>query len=193
MNYVKVNADAFKKIQFEAGVVVSDFDPTKPTLAENKIIAVTSGGISITCQPSYVDLFEDVDNVPNGTKEGMKLDQWDCGIGFTAIGMTEEQIHKALGVADITSVSGATGGTLKKIQPRANLKDSDFTTIWWIGDTIDGGFCAVKLENALSTEGVQIQTTKKGKGNTGVNIKGHFSINNIDKVPMEFYVFTPTA
>lgn len=193
MNYVKVNADAFKKIQFEAGVVTKNFNPESPNLTEGDIIAVTSGGINILCQPSYVDLFEDVDNVPNGTKEGKRIDSWDCGISYTAIGMTEEQVADGLGASDVEDKT-TTGGTLKKIVPRAELKDSDFDdAVWWVGDTIDGGFCAVCLKNALSDEGLNIQTTKKGKGNTSVSLKGHFSIHDIDTVPMEFYVFTPEA
>ena len=42
--------------------------------------------------------------------------------------------------------------------------------------------------NALSTEGFSLQTTKKGKGTIGLTIKGHFSMNAVDTVPMNFYV-----
>jgi hypothetical protein len=48
--------------------------------------------------------------------------------------------------------------------------------------------CAVCLKNALSTGGFSLQTTKNGKGQVAVSLKGFASIKDIDTVPMEFYV-----
>ena len=68
------------------------------------------------------------------------------------------------------------------------LKDTDFADVWWVGDLSDGGLCAIRLINALSTGGMSLQTTKDGKGQISVTLGGHYSINNQDVVPMEFYV-----
>ena len=60
--------------------------------------------------------------------------------------------------------------------------------LWWVGDKADGGIVAVKLKNALSTEGFSLQTTKNGKGQTACTLTGHVSMSAQDTMPMEFYV-----
>ena len=78
-----------------------------------------------------------------------------------------------------------------KIVPRRDLEQTDFSDIWWVGDKANGGFVAVKLKNALSTEGFSLQTTKNGKGQTDCTLTGHVSINAQDTMPMEFYSIDP--
>lgn len=75
------------------------------------------------------------------------------------------------------------------ILPRATLSQSDFEdAIWWVGDRADGGLAAIKIMNVLSSGGFSLQTTKKGKGQFTLELTGHFSLNDLDTVPMEFYV-----
>ena len=181
--FTQVKPDAFKDIQVEAGVITTSFNPANPILDRTKILCVTSGGINPTCKASYTDYFEDLDNVPNGTMEGKQLDSWECGLATTIVDVTAEGVKLGLGAADIDSNDST------RITPRSTLKLSDFTpSIWWVGDRADGGFFAIQMLNALSTEGFSLQTTKKGKGTMSLNIMGHFSMNAIDTVPMNFYV-----
>lgn len=181
--FTQVKPDAFKDIQVEAGVITTSFDPANPILDRTKILCVTTGGINPTCKPSYTDYFEDLDNVPNGTMEGKQLDSWECGLATTIVDVTPAGVKLGLGAADIDSNDST------RITPRSTLKLSDFTpSIWWVGDRADGGFFAIQMLNALSTEGFSLQTTKKGKGTMSLNIMGHFSMNAIDTVPMNFYV-----
>ena len=42
-------------------------------------------------------------------------------------------------------------------------------------------------KNALSTAGLSLKTSKDGKGNIGLTLTGHVSINDQDTMPMEFY------
>lgn len=181
--FTQVKPDAFKDIQVEAGVITTSFDPANPILDRTKILCVTTGGINPTCKASYTDYFEDLDNVPNGTMEGKQLDSWECGLATTIVDVTPAGVKLGLGAADIDSNDST------RITPRSTLKLSDFTpSIWWVGDRADGGFFAIQMLNALSTEGFSLQTTKKGKGTMSLNIMGHFSMNAIDTVPMNFYV-----
>lgn len=181
--FTQVKPDAFKDIQVEAGVITTSFNPANPILDRTKILCVTSGGINPTCKASYTDYFEDLDNVPNGTMEGKQLDSWECGLATTIVDVTPAGVKLGLGAADIDSNDST------RITPRSTLKLSDFTpSIWWVGDRADGGFFAIQMLNALSTEGFSLQTTKKGKGTMSLNIMGHFSMNAIDTVPMNFYV-----
>lgn len=170
--------NTFKELQTDAGVLLRTFDPAAPVLVDSDIICATTGGVNPTCKPSYSDMGEDVDNCPSGMMELKRVDSWECGLGFTAIGVTPDVIRMALGAADTTA---------GKIVPRMELKDTDFADVWWVGDRADGGFVAVCLKNALSTDGFSLQTTKKGKGQISVNLMGHISMQNKDKVPMEFY------
>ena len=181
--FTQVKPDAFKDIQVEAGVIITEFNPANPILDRSKILCVTSGGINPTCKANYSDYFEDLDNVPNNTMEGKQLDSWDCSLATTMVDVTPAGVKLGLGAADIDSNDST------RITPRSTLKLSDFTpSIWWVGDRADGGFFAIQMLNALSTEGFSLQTTKKGKGSMGLTIMGHFSMNAVDTVPMNFYV-----
>jgi len=183
MKFNKVNPEIFNQLQVEAGILLSSFDPASTAaISDDDIICATSGGIKADCVPSYTDFGEDIDNVPNNTMELKRIDGYECTFAFTALNVTTNTIKTALGAADID----ATDGT--KVTPRAELKLSDFKPIWWVGDRTDGGMIAIKLINALSTGGLSLQTTKKGKGQLSVTLTGHVSIEHTDIVPMEFYV-----
>lgn len=183
--FSKISQEAFDEFQVDAGVLLKSFDPANPELIDINIICTTTGGINPTCVPTYSDFGEDVDNVAAGTKELMRLDGWETTLGFTALNTTPETIRMALGAADIDAASG-------KITPRRNLKDTDFSDIWWVGDRTDGGLVAIRLINALSSSGFSLQTTKNGKGQIAVTLSGHVSIKEQDVVPMEFYVHSGT-
>lgn len=170
--------DAFEEMQLDAGVLLKTFDPEDPDVGDEDIVCATTGGISITCAPEFVDLAEDVDNAPNGLMEYMKLQSWTCELTTTSLGTSPELIALALGAAD---VSGST------ITPRRNIQLTDFDDLWWVGDRADGGLVACKIANALSTGGFSLQTTKDGKGQVSLTITGHVSVEAQDEVPMTFY------
>ena len=178
--FVKVSENAFKEIQLEAGLILNKFDPTGVTDVEDAdIVCATTGGIEIACKPQFTDYGEDVDNVPTNMLEFKEVDSWDCSIAFTALNASANVIKLALGAADIDG---------NKITPRFDLKDGDTNDIWWVGERADGGFAACCLKNALSTEGLTLKTSKKGKGQLSCTLTGHVSITAQDVVPMEFYV-----
>ena len=178
--FVKVSEKTFKEIQLEAGLVLNTFDPASNTdVKDEHIVCATTGGIEIACKPTFTDYGEDIDNVPNNMLEFKEVDGWDCSIAFTALNASADVIKLALGAADVSG---------NKITPRFDLKDGDTKDIWWVGERADGGFVAVCLKNALSTEGFTLKTTKKGKGQLSCTLTGHVSINAQDVVPMEFYV-----
>lgn len=181
--FTQVKLDAFKEIQVEAGVITKKFNPANPVLDRADIVCVTTGGITINAKPTFTDYFEDVDNVPNNTKEGKQVDDWECSLATTALDTSAEGIKIALGVADIDP------NDQTRITPRRDIKLSDFTdSLWWVGDRADGGFVACQVLNVLSTDGFSLKTTKKGKGQTGLTLMGHYSLDAVDTVPMNFYV-----
>ena len=182
--FTVIPQDTFEGLQLDAGVLLKSFDPTDPGLTDDDIICATTGGITVSCVPTYSDLGEDVDNCPVNMKELKHLDSWEATMSFTSLGTSKEAIRLALGAADIDAESGS-------IKPRRDLAQTDFSDLWWVGDRADGGCVAVQLKNALSTGGFSLQTTKAGKGQISVELTGHVSINDQNTMPMVFYSLDP--
>lgn len=185
--YTVIPKNAFDALQMDAGVLLFDFDVVgasaskdTPGFQDKDIICATTGGINAVCQPTYSDFAEDVDNAPNNLMEFKHLDGWNCSLSTTAIGTSAAMIQLSLGAADVESETG-------KITPRRDLKLTDFKSIWWVGDKANGGFVAINLKNALSTDGFSLQTGKNAKGQTTIGITGHVSLNKQEEVPMIFY------
>lgn len=183
--FTVIPKDTFDALQLDAGVVLNKFDPENPVApADGDIICATTGGINASCIPTFSDLGEDVDNCPTNMMELKHLDGWECKMKFTSIGTSPEAIKLSLGCADVTG---------NKIVPRRDLEQTDFSDIWWVGDRADGGLVAIRLMNALSSGGFELQTTKGGKGQVNVELTGNVSIKNQNVVPMEFYSADPES
>ena len=178
--FTKVSQETFKEIQLEAGLILSKFDPTGATeVQDTDIVCATTGGIEIACKPTFTDYGEDIDNVPANMLEFKEIDGWNCSLSFTALNASASAIKMALGSADFEG---------NKIVPRMEAKETDAQDIWWVGDRADGGFVACCLKKALSTEGLTLKTTKKGKGQLSCTLTGHKTLATQNEVPMEFYV-----
>lgn len=178
--FTVIPQSTFDDLQTDAGVLLKTFNPASPAApADADIICATTGGIQVSCVPTYSDYGEDIDNVPNNMKELKHLDGWECKMSTTCLGTSPYLIKLSLGAADI---NGET-----KIVPRRDLAQTDFADIWWVGDKADGGLVAVRLINALSTGGFSLQTTKNGKGQISLEMTGHVSIDAQSVMPMEFY------
>ncbi len=184
--FTVIPQDTFEALQLNAGVLLRTFDPSTVKAPEDEnIICATTGGITVSCTPTFTDLGDDIDNCPKNMKELQNLESWECKMSFTSLGTSPAGIKLALGVADIDGTN--------KIVPRAELKQTDFSDIWWVGDRADGGCVAIQLKNAMSTGGFSLKTTDKGKGNTSVELTGFVSIDKQDEIPMVFYSIDPAG
>lgn len=181
--------DAFDALQVDAGVILTDFDPNNPyiTPLSDNILATTTGGVNPTCTPTFSDYGEDVDNVPNNMMEFKHLDGWEAAMAFSSIKFNAANTKWSLGAADSEVMTN--GVTV--VRPRRDVQLSDFRDLWWVGDKANGGAYAIKLLNALSTGGLNIQSTKNGKGTNQITVTGHVSINAQDVMPMEIYDIPP--
>ena len=183
--FTVIPQDTFNALQLDAGVLLKRFDVENPVAPQDEdIICATTGGITAAAVPTFSDSADDVDNAPVNVKEFKHLDSWECTLSTTSLGTSPELIKLALGCADIDGVS--------HIIPRRDLKQTDFSDIWWVGDRADGGLVAVQLLNALSTSGFSLQTTKNGKGQVALTITGHVSLDAQDVVPMQFWSIDPS-
>ena len=194
MKYTKIPTDTFKNLQLNAGVLLKSFDVDTQTLAADSIVGATSGGVSFTAVPSFIDFGEDIDNCPKNMKEMKKLDAWEAKMSGTFASVSKSLAKTLVGAADL---SGA------KVTPRNDLADADFSDLWWVGDysevnedgtsTGKAGFIAIHLLNSLSTGGFSIQSSDKGKGQFEFEFTGHYSMEDQDKVPFEVYIQEGTA
>ena len=178
--FTKVKENAFDNLQMNAGLLLNNFDPTGVTaIADDDIISATTGGINAVATPTYVDLADGVDNAPLNMKEFKEIESWECTLSTTLIGAEVNVVALMLGASDISA---------DKITPRMTLALTDFSDVWWVGDKADGGMVAIHLMNALSSDGFNLQTNDKGKGEFSLTLMGHVSIESQSVVPMEFYV-----
>ena len=181
MKFTKIPQNTFEELQINAGILVKDFDVATGTFADSDMISATTGGITINVKPTYEDFGDDIDNCPKNTLELKRITETEVSISTTALNINEDLLLFMLGAADKDSQTGA-------IKPRKDLKTTDFKTIWWIGDLSNNGYVAVKISNALSTDGFSIKTTDKGKGNVSLTLTGHTSLYAQDVIPAEFYL-----
>ena len=185
MKYTKIPETTFKNLQLNAGVLLSTFDPATATVANESIIGATTGGVNFTATPTFSDYGEDIDNCPKNMKELKKLDSWEISLSGTYVTVDANAVKSLVGAADVS---------VNKITPRNDVKLSDFTDIWWVGDYSDhngetnGGFVAIHMMNALSTGGFAIQSSDNGKGNFAFTYTAHYSMAAQDTVPFEVYV-----
>lgn len=196
MKYTKIPENAFKEMQLNAGVLLTDFDTTDG-MTEQELLGVmigaTSGGVNFTATPTYEDYGADIDNAPTNVKELKKLTGWEVKMSGNFITVTPTSAALMAGAAD------ADKADTTKITPRNDVADTDFKDIWWVGDYSDkngatnGGFVAIHMLNSLSTGGFQLQSTNKGKGQFAFEFTGHYSIADQNKVPYEVFVKAGTA
>ena len=185
MKYTKIPETTFKNLQLNAGVLLSDFNPATAEVSNEAIIGATTGGVNFTATPTFSDYGEDIDNCPKNMKELKKLDAWEISMSGTYITVDANAVKSLVGAADVSG---------NKITPRNDLKLSDFTDVWWVGDYSDqngetnGGFVAIHMMNTLSTGGFSIKSSDNGKGNFSFTYTAHYSMDAQDTVPFEVYV-----
>ena len=190
MKYTKIPETTFQNLQLNAGVLLSAFDPGTAEAANESIIGATTGGINFTATPTFSDYGEDIDNCPKNMKELKKLDAWEISLSGTYVTVDANAVKALVGAADVS---------VNKITPRNDLKLTDFTDVWWVGDYSDqngetnGGYVAIHMMNALSTGGFAIQSSDNGKGNFAFTYTAHYSMSAQDTVPFEVYVKAGTA
>lgn len=188
--YTRIPVNTFKNLVVNAGILLSAFDITTGTVNEADMLGATSGGINFTATPSFKDWGEDVDNCPKNTKELMRLDDWDIKMSGSFTALTPALAKLLVGLADLSA---------GKITPRDTIDiENDFSDIWLVCDYSDkntgasAGSVAIRMMDALSTGGFQLQTEDKEKGKFSFEFTAHYSIDAQDTVPFEIYISAGT-
>ena len=191
--YAKVAADAFSKIQLNAGVILRSFDTENGTVADADIVGQTGGGTSFKATPTYLDFGDGIDNVPAKTKQLMRIESYDVSMSGTMKTIDTASAKLFIGAATVTPASGL-------VKPKMDLTDSDFEDeIWWVGDYSDvnsgasAGYIAIKMMNVLSTGGFSLKSNDKDKGDFDFELTAHFDMADLDTPPFEVYVKAGTV
>lgn len=191
MKFTQIPTDTFEKLQLNAGIICSEFTPG--TGAVTGLIGATSGGINFTATPTFKDFGEDIDNCPKNMLELKKIESWEIKMSGTLLTATTSVVKTLIGAADIDGTDST------KVVPRVDVAEADFDDIWFVGDYSDkngatnGGYIAIKMMNALSTGGFQLQTQDKEKGKYAFEYTAHFSMDAQTTVPFLVYVKAGTA
>lgn len=175
-----ITEEDFDAMQFGSGFICKDFDPTTFEIPdEDDIVDVTSGNIQFTLTPTIVDLGSDVNGLHGVYKELQYLSGWSgAQLTYTSLKFNAGNFKRNLGAAVISG---------SKVTPRLYLDNSDFENIAWVGKLVSGGFAAIVLKNAMSTGGINITSSKDGKGTNSVTMTGFMSISDENPTPAEFY------
>lgn len=190
MKFTKIPETTFQNLQFNAGILLSDFDPANAEVANENIIGATTGGINFAATPTFSDYGEDIDNCPKNMLELKKLDEWAITMSGTFVTIDTQGAKSLVGAAEVSG---------DKITPRNDVLKTDFTDLWWVGDySADnseegGGFVAIHMMNTLSTGGFAIQSSDNAKGNFAFTYTAHYSMDAQDTVPFEVYIKAGTA
>ena len=190
MKYTKIPETTFQNLQLNAGVLLSAFNPESATVANESIIGATTGGVNFAANPTFSDQGDGIDNCPKNMMELKKLDFWDINMSGTYVTVDANAVKALVGAADVSG---------NKITPRNDLKLTDFTDVWWVGDYSDqngetnGGYVAIHMMNTLSTGGFAIKSSDNGKGNFAFTYTAHYSIDAQDTVPFEVFIKAGTA
>lgn len=178
-----ISAMAAQAMQVDAGTLLSTFDINNVVAPRDEdIIAATTGDFNIAETPEYSDFLEDVNNAPNGTKEGARITSWTRSLTVSIIEFTKKTIKYALGAAEENEQTGA-------VTSRRQVQLSDFSECWWIGDMVDDTkILAIHLKDSISTGGLSMTTTKNGKGNISLTISPHPTLADIEASPIEYYI-----
>lgn len=188
MKFTKIPSDAFQKLQINAGILTTDFTPASGEIGADGQIGATTGGVTFTATPTFSDFGADIDNCPKNMKEFKRQDMVEAKMSGTFVNADTKTAKLLCGAADIDT------SDTTKVVPRTDLKDSDFTDLWLVGDYSDkngaknGGFIAIHMLNALSTGGFQLKTADNAKGQFAFEFTAHYSLAAQDKVPYEIYI-----
>ena len=188
MRYNQIPANTFKELVLNAAILTTDFTPATGEIGASGLIGATSGGVNFSASTNYADFGSDIDNCPKNTLELKRVESIEAKCSGTFVSINTDLAKRLMAAADTDNLDTT------KLVPRNELKTTDFETIWIIGDYSDknsaenGGYVAIKLLNALSTGGFQIQTTDKEKGKFSFEFTGHYTMQDVNKVPYEIYI-----
>lgn len=191
--FTKMNPDDFKHMTWDAGIIMDSFEPSTGAVTLSSIRWATTGDNSFSATRDLTDMGEDINNCPEGTMQLQRANAWQAQLSGTAVTITTAEVAEFLGNADIDT------SDTTKIVPRTDLLLSDFKDKWLLvnyseynGET-KGGWVAIHLLNALSTDGFTGNFGKNANGQFPYTLRAFYDMDDMDTVPFEVYIKSGTA
>lgn len=191
--FTKMNPDDFKHMTWDAGIIMDSFEPSTGTVTLSSIRWATTGDNSFSATRDLTDMGEDINNCPEGTMQLQRANAWQAQLSGTAVTITTAEVAEFLGNADIDT------SDTTKIVPRTDLLLSDFKDKWLLvnyseynGET-KGGWVAIHLLNAFSTDGFTGNFGKNANGQFPYTLRAFYDMDDMDTVPFEVYIKPGTA
>lgn len=196
-----LRAETFKKLQLNAGVMLTNFplddyqnaSVLKTALssaitAGTKLLGATRGGgtFVITRDMRQVE----VDGMRANFKGSNIVDKGDAYMSTTLLEQTPEHLKAVIGNADIDDDSP----NHVVMTVRLAIDESDYIdNIVWIGDTNEG-FMAIELLNGLNTADVTFTWADKNEGTVTCEFHAHQEgVEYTDELPVKLHWFTDPA
>lgn len=185
--YTKMNPTDFKRMTWDAGIILDDFNPEDGSFKAEDIRWATTGDNNFSATRDLTDLGADINNCPENTMQLQRANPWAAQITGTAVTVDAKQIVEMLGNADIAD-------ELTHVVPRPDLSVSDFHDKWLVVNYSDlngekkGGWMAMHIMNALSVDGFSGAFGKNGNGTFPYTLKAFYDMENMDEVPFEIYL-----
>lgn len=199
----QVTAETFKRLNFNAGILLHDFEFDTATDAaslmalivnsetqQNCWFGATKGGINVQENKKYWSATMDGLRMPFvGDKQ---VDTANPKITGTLVEFTPANLKALSGAAD--SENGASSN-VKIVQPRLSINPGDyFSNVVFVANNGADGLYVAELKNALSTTGVNSQSTDKDIGTLPFEFVGHSdSPVYTDDLPLTYYFFAAAA
>lgn len=196
--YGKLPANPFKGISFNAGTILSDFDPTTGTLVRSNIIGATTGGSNFNPNLNIVSLFDGIDNAQTNTKQGQLIKGCDPHLTTTMLTATPDNIGKLVPNSTVTT----TGEVTKVVPNDGVIPEENFFDIWILTDyaTMDTptgvvqGYFAIHMMNCIDVNGLQGQTSDSGKTQFSCDFRAFYDAEDEGQtVPYEVYMKVPSG
>lgn len=157
-------------------------DTYESAKAAGKIIGATQGGGGFKATASVRQI--EVDGAPTRTVGLETIDEWETTMNMNLIETTPETLQLALGAAKIEESDDH-----YIISGKSEIEAEDYIeNITYVG-TISGTNEPVIIQvfNALSTDGLDLQTSAKSEAVLGVTVYGHYDDEDLETPPYKIY------
>lgn len=170
----------------DAGAFFKNYDPEidTPETAATKLLGATRGGGQFIAKPTVRAI--EVDGVKGAAKGLQTLDNWEVNIEANMLELDADTLKIALVSGDIDTT---TDTDYDIITARNNIELTDYIeNITWIG-TLSGSEKPVIIQvlNALSTDGLTLQTQDKNEAVVKLRFVGHYDGVDLQSPPFKIY------
>ncbi len=191
-----IRLDTFKKLGFNAGILLKNFDyaaaTDAPSLAALIASAITDGtGLmgatkgGLTVQSALETWTPELDGMRTPFRGSRQTSSWDIKITGTLVELTGENFKDIFGAADMV-----TEGKISTVTVRDSIQDSDYIDkLVWIGDKGSDGLCLAEISNALNTTGLNMTLTDKDVATLPFEFTAHSDNPNATTMPITIKLF----